>query len=152
AHLLGMDLATLVQDDGGDAAYAELARRGRIGVYIELGDRELAFVGLGDFIEHRREHLARPAPFRPEIDQHGILRLQYVLLERGVRNVFDEIAHRMSFPPCQSLAARRRTSHASHRLDGSLPQAAARAHDGEWALSDKIQAVPQLNGSRSNSP
>src|SRR6185312_15137957 len=108
-----MDLATLVQDDGGDAAYAELARRGRIGVDVELGDRELAFVGLGDFIEHRREHLARPAPFRPEIDQHGILRLQYVLLERGVRNVFDEIAHRMSFPPCQSLAARRRTSHAS---------------------------------------
>jgi hypothetical protein len=45
ADLLGMDLAALVQDDRRDAADAVLAGRRRVGVDVELGDRQLVLVG-----------------------------------------------------------------------------------------------------------
>ena len=88
-----MGLAALVQDNRRNAANAVLARGCRIGVDVELGDRDLAAVFLGDFVQHRCEHLARAAPFGPEIDQHRMTRLQHVLVEGGVGNVFDGCTH-----------------------------------------------------------
>src|SRR5512146_850164 len=98
ADLLRMDLAAFVQDDRRDAADAELAGGGRIGVDVELGDRQLALVGLGDLVQDRREHLAGTAPFGPEIDEYRVLRLKHILFERRIRYVLDEFAHRKSFP------------------------------------------------------
>src|SRR5262249_47745369 len=93
ADLLGVGLAALVQDDGGNAPDAVLAGRGRIGVDVELRHGQLALVGLGDLVQHRREHLARTAPFGPEVDQNRVAGLQDVLLERGIGDLFDRVTH-----------------------------------------------------------
>src|SRR6266576_2984523 len=80
-HLLRMDLPTLVQNDRRNAADTVLPRRRGIGIDVELRHCQLALIGLGDLIQHRREHLARATPFGPEINQDRIAGFQNVLLE-----------------------------------------------------------------------
>ena len=50
-------------------------------VHVDLADLDLALVFAGEFIEQRRDHLARTAPFGPEIHQHGRGGLQDLLLK-----------------------------------------------------------------------
>src|ERR1700704_804576 len=78
--------AVLEQDHGRDRADAEAARSDRIGVDVELGDADLVTLLARDLLEDRRDHAARTAPRRPEIDEHGAIRLQNLLLERLVRD------------------------------------------------------------------
>src|SRR5579862_333758 len=133
AHLLRVHLAALVQDDRRNAADAELARRGGVGVDVELRDLELAPVGARDFVEHGRKHLAGPAPFGPEVDQHRRLRLQHVLLERGIGNVPDHVTHRKN-----PFASRLSTpANARPTLCGSVPH--PKRTSGSWVRSAKIQ-------------
>jgi hypothetical protein len=91
----GGELAFVEDHEGGDAANAEFAGDVAVVVDVELGDLQLAFVGGGHFIQGGGDHFARAAPFGPEIDQHGHVGLQYVSLEAGVGDGFDEgVGHR----------------------------------------------------------
>ena len=70
-----------------NCADIEFRRSRRILVDIELRDADLVFVLLGDLIENRRNHLAGSAPFRPEIQQYGLIGLQHVFIKRGITGV-----------------------------------------------------------------
>ena len=65
-------LTVLEQDQSRDTAHVETLRSFRIFINIDLGDGQLAFVLGSDFIQHGRNHLAGPAPLRPEIQQHRL--------------------------------------------------------------------------------
>ncbi len=39
---------------------------------------------VGDFLERRRDHPARPAPLGPEIHEHRLVRLEDIGVEAGV--------------------------------------------------------------------
>src|SRR6266550_1438394 len=73
--------AVLEQDHGRDGADAEAPGGDRIGVDVELRDAELLALLVRDVFEDRRDHAARTAPCRPEVDEHRHVRLQDVLLE-----------------------------------------------------------------------
>jgi hypothetical protein len=49
--------------------------------------RDLAAVLRRQLVDQRRDHAARAAPGRPEVDQHGLLALKHHLVESGVVNV-----------------------------------------------------------------
>ena len=59
----------------------------RILVDVELQDLDLVAERARDFLERRRDHPARTAPFGPEIHHDRAGRLQYLGLESGVRNL-----------------------------------------------------------------
>ena len=71
---------------------AHLARQGRVLVDVHLDELDLALRGADRFFEHRAELLARPAPRRPEIDQHRLALgfLDDVLDESLGRRVLDD--------------------------------------------------------------
>src|SRR4029078_4195056 len=71
ADLLRVCLAALEKDQRRNPADAELVGDLRIRVDVELRDGEPARVLLGHGFEHRCDHLARAAPFRPVIDENG---------------------------------------------------------------------------------
>src|SRR6266571_525397 len=73
--------AVLEQDHRRDRADAEAPSGDRVGIDIELGDTDLLALLAGDLFEDRRDHATRAAPRRPEVDEHGRLRLEDVLLE-----------------------------------------------------------------------
>src|SRR5512139_3307866 len=85
----GFDLAVLEQHQCRDAADAVLGRRLRVLVDVQFGDLDLAGVFARDFLEHRADHLAGTAPLRPEIHQYRTRCLEYILIERCIRNVTD---------------------------------------------------------------
>jgi hypothetical protein len=64
--------AVLEQEQCWNAPDAELSRRGRIVVDIELGDTNLVLVEVGRLFENRRNRFAGATPFGPEIEQHGL--------------------------------------------------------------------------------
>src|SRR5690606_16442361 len=63
-----------------------LVLHGQIGVLVdvELEDGDLVGVLGLDLVEHGRDHATRPAPRGPEVDQHGSVGLQNVLLPGGL--------------------------------------------------------------------
>ena len=99
AHFLRLDRPVLEQDQRRDAADAELGRRLRILVDVELGDAHAVGVDAGEFIEDRRNHLAGTAPLRPEIEQNGFIGFENVLSERSVAGVDDVRAAHAGKPP-----------------------------------------------------
>src|SRR6266508_2733789 len=62
-------LTILEQDHGRDARDVEVHRRVLVLVNVELDDAQLARLFRRDLLEHGRNHTARAAPLRPEIDQ-----------------------------------------------------------------------------------
>src|SRR5579871_3141099 len=79
-------LAVLEQDHGRDREHAVPRRVARVVVDVHL--RELdALVLLGERFEHRVDGPAGTAPRRPEVDDHGLVRLQDLSFERVVGDV-----------------------------------------------------------------
>src|SRR5206468_5044199 len=62
-------------------------------VHVELADSQLAGVIAGDLLEHRRDHLARPAPLRPEVDEDGLGGPLDLLVRRAVCQRHDHGRH-----------------------------------------------------------
>ena len=82
------------QHDQRDAADAQRGRQvGRL-VGVDLGQLEGAAVSFGQPFQHRPQRLARPAPGRPAVQQHGHLHrpLDDLGLEVGFGDVVDEAA------------------------------------------------------------
>ena len=91
ADELGGELAVLERLHGRDPLDPERGGDVRVGVGVELGQRDLA-LALGDeLLEHRRQLAAGPAPGGPEVDDHRHLlgALDDVLLERRLCGVED---------------------------------------------------------------
>ena len=63
--------AVLEHEQRRDAHHVEAAGDVGVVVDVELGDRELARLLVGDLLEDRGDHLARPAPLGPEVDEDG---------------------------------------------------------------------------------
>jgi len=63
-------LAALEQQHRRDSAHSVARRNVRVLVDVQLGHRDLVAEVVRDFLERRRDHPARTAPFRPEIHQH----------------------------------------------------------------------------------
>ena len=89
ADLAGGELAVLEQHQGRDRHDAEFGRRARVLIDIELDDLDLAVERLGNLFQRRRDHAAGAAPLRPEIHDHGLARLEHVLLEGRVGCFID---------------------------------------------------------------
>ena len=54
-------------------------------VDVDLDELEVAL--LGDALEHGLDRVTRPAPFGPEVDEDGLVRLQDLGVEGGVGDV-----------------------------------------------------------------
>src|SRR5215211_4955134 len=79
------DRAVLEDEHGRDAAYVVLGRGARVLVDVQFGDAVAAIRFRRQFVEHRRDHAARAAPFGPVIHQDGdTARLQDLARERLV--------------------------------------------------------------------
>ena len=74
--LLGDD-AVLEQEQGRDAADAEVHGRLRVGVDVELREGELAIVFLGELFYDGGDHLTGATPVGPEIDQDREVGVEY---------------------------------------------------------------------------
>src|SRR5688500_3813676 len=77
-------LTVLEEQQGWNAAHAKLARHRGVRVDVDLGDGQNTLGLVGNLLEHRCDHLARPAPGRPEVDQHRGGRLEHLRLELSV--------------------------------------------------------------------
>ena len=64
-----------------------------------LATVSLSLYSVGDLIEDRRDHLAGPTPLGPEIEKNGLVGLEHVLAERGVRGVDDVRVTHAEGPP-----------------------------------------------------
>src|SRR3546814_6760032 len=82
------DLAIFEEDHRRDAAHAIFARRVGIFIDVDLGDHDLAGQFIRNLFERRADHLARAAPFGPEIDEHGGVAVDDVGLKARVGNRF----------------------------------------------------------------
>src|SRR5690606_20823351 len=82
-HPLGR-LAVLEHDQRGDAHHVEAASDLGVVVDVQLGDGELAGLLRGDLVEDGGDHLARPAPLGPEVDEDGLAGAGDHLVKGGV--------------------------------------------------------------------
>src|SRR3546814_10374432 len=80
------DLAIFEEDHRRDAAHAIFARRVGIFIDVDLGDHDLAGQFIRNLFERRADHLARAAPFGPEIrsEEHtselqSLMRISYAV-------------------------------------------------------------------------
>ena len=79
-----------------DGADAEGTGGGRVGVDVDLDELgALAEFG-GDLVDNRRHLTARAAPFRPEVDDDGHVRLQNLRVEGGIGDG-KSVGHGFSF-------------------------------------------------------
>src|SRR4051794_26491541 len=62
----------LEQNQRGDAHDLEPASDLEVLVDVDLANTELALVVAGDLLEDRSDHLARTAPFGPEVHEHRL--------------------------------------------------------------------------------
>src|SRR5579883_1649203 len=92
-HDPGDRVPLLEEDEGGDAHDVEPAGDVEVVVDVELGDPQLAGLLGGDLLEHRGDHLAWPAPFGPEVHEHGDVRRLDMLVKGSVAQSGDPIAH-----------------------------------------------------------
>ena len=77
-------LAVLKHDERGDAH--DLKATGDFGVvvHVQFGNLDLAGLLDSNLVEDRGNRLARPAPLRPEVDEHGFGRSSDLLIEVGI--------------------------------------------------------------------
>ena len=64
-------LAVLEEDETGDSRHMIFAREPGVPIRVEFYETDSAGIRLGDFLDHRRQHLARTTPIGPEVYQHG---------------------------------------------------------------------------------
>ena len=75
------DLAVLEEQQRRDGVDAKLDREVLMVVNVDLADLHLAVVLGSQFVENRRDHLARAAPLGPEINEDGLGGLDHFLVK-----------------------------------------------------------------------
>src|SRR5918992_3155231 len=91
-HHASLLLTVLEQDEGRDAHHAEALCGGRVLVHVQLHDAERLPLLPPDLLDDRGDHVARDAPVRPEVDQDGHVRAEYLVVELLIRGVYG-VAH-----------------------------------------------------------
>ena len=117
------------RDRGDPVALGDL----RLLVDVHLDELELTGALLDDPVEDRGDRVARPAPFRPEVDEDGLVRLEHFVLEGrfGHRFCHSRVPFLIGFPISRTLAlgvlfpADRRIEH--HGPDVQVPACGARS-------------------------
>src|SRR5665213_2179229 len=89
ADLARGDLAVLEQHQSRDRHDAVFGRGVRVLVDVQLDDLDLVAELAGDLFQSRRDHAARPAPFRPEVHDDRLGGFQDVRFETCVRRFAD---------------------------------------------------------------
>jgi hypothetical protein len=84
ANALLNHLASLEQQQRGDAAHVIAHGGAAVGVYIHLAHLRLAGVFGGNGVDRRSDLPARAAPFRPEIHQHRDIGPEDILIEARI--------------------------------------------------------------------
>ena len=89
------------RNDGGDALDAELLRQLGVGVHVDLHQFEGTVGFERQVLESGAEHLARPAPLSPEVDDDGdlVAALEHRLRKVGggdVADVIGGVGHRFA--------------------------------------------------------
>jgi hypothetical protein len=74
-------LAVLEDHDRRDRDDPEPHRDLLLLVDVQLHDLELVLALVRDLLEHRGDGMARATPLRPEVDDHGLIALDDLLLE-----------------------------------------------------------------------
>jgi len=100
-------LAALEHEQRRDAADAVAAGHGRVLVDVQLADDGLARELRRHLIDRRRDHAARPAPFGPEVDQDGGVRLEHGLIEIAVGEGLHVFGCHVGSAPCLDGASSR---------------------------------------------
>src|SRR6476646_10305949 len=95
------DLAVLEEDQRGDRHDSVLRSRLRVLVDVHLHDRQVVAL-LIELLEMRSDDAAGAAPGRPEIDQHGLGRLEYLGGEVVV-GYFGEVSSHVIISPSESV-------------------------------------------------
>jgi hypothetical protein len=65
-------LTVLEEDETRYSRHMVFARESWVPIRIELDETNSAGVRLGNFLDHRRQHLARTTPVGPEVYQYGL--------------------------------------------------------------------------------
>src|SRR5437868_13300392 len=89
-------LAAFEKDERGDAFDPVALRDGRVVVNVKFDDARASSELLCHGFDRRRNHAARRAPRSPEINQHGLIRLQHVFLETVVAHFGNMLTHAIS--------------------------------------------------------
>ena len=76
-------LAVLEKEQSRDRSDVVLERETLIFIHVHFRYLDRARFFARDFIQHRRDHLAWAAPFRPEIDDHGLVSLRHFTVKIG---------------------------------------------------------------------
>ena len=80
-------LAALEHEQRRNAAHPVLGGQVRVLVHVDLRHDQLAVVLLGQLLERGSDHLARPAPLRPEVHQDRDGGVEHLALESLVRHL-----------------------------------------------------------------
>ena len=82
------DLAVFHDHQRGDAGDAEFHGKLHFLVHVDLAHGDILPL-LSDLLHNGADHPARAAPWRPEIQQHGLIAVFHQLVVVGLRNVHD---------------------------------------------------------------
>src|SRR5215470_4557032 len=89
------NLTTLVEDnESRNSLNMVLVRNVLVLIRIHLGKIEFPLVLIAQFLENRRDCATRATPRRPEIDNDGFVRFEYLCLEILVTHI-DEVIMRV---------------------------------------------------------
>lgn len=88
-HLLG-NLTVLDDEQCRNRAHTELRGEALMFINVHFADLDLALVFTGEFVENGRDHLARTAPFGPEIHEHRGAGLQSFGIKVVLRERCDQ--------------------------------------------------------------
>jgi len=81
-------LTVLEENQARDSRNLVLAGKARIFVGIQFDELRLAGVRRCNLFDNRTEHAARPAPWRPKVDQHRLGILQHLTVKVRLRNIW----------------------------------------------------------------
>ena len=115
------ELAAEDRDHHGDALHLQRRAQLGVGVHVDLGQDPLAVRLGGEFLKHRRKLLARPAPFRPQIHDHG--RGARTLHDVGIEGFLGDLDDDSAASGAGAVVLRPSLSRLLPALRGRLPRA-----------------------------
>src|ERR1022692_1003544 len=95
------DLSVFKDEQSRNAGYFVTHGCGAVAVDVHLADRDFALIFAGELFDDGSDGAARATPGRPEIHQHGLIRLQYIRIKISVGNFDDGVACHSSSRVCE---------------------------------------------------
>src|SRR5208282_484147 len=86
------DLSVLENEQGRNAGHFVAHGGGAVAVDVHFADLDFTLIFARELFDDRSDRAARAAPGSPEIDQHGLIGLQYIGIEISVGDFDDGVA------------------------------------------------------------